>query len=180
MDKDELELEKQRLALEVRRVQAEERMARHSFWTRLGVAVPIVAALIAFGGTLWSQHNERRDKIDLQKLQAKDAFELKVVELVMDTTGPFETRARAKAIKQLFPSRLGKGFASRFDPEQASDRKTFERDQRVASKKELLKLLADHPEERMKDPGFLGGSDARLCPGGRRCSSDGQTEEVLR
>jgi hypothetical protein len=32
----------------------------------------------------------------------------------------------------------------------------------------------------VKDPGFLGGSDARRCPGGRRCSSDGQTEEVLR
>ena len=32
----------------------------------------------------------------------------------------------------------------------------------------------------VKDPGFLGGSDARLCPGGRRCSSDGSTEEVLR
>jgi transposase len=23
----------------------------------------------------------------------------------------------------------------------------------------------------LKDPGFLGGSDTRLCPGGRRCSS---------
>jgi hypothetical protein len=33
---------------------------------------------------------------------------------------------------------------------------------------------------RVKDPGFLGGSDARLCPGGRRCSGDGETEEVLR
>ena len=31
--------------------------------------------------------------------------------------------------------------------------------------------------EKMKDPGLLGGSVARLCPGGRRCSSDGQTEE---
>ena len=32
----------------------------------------------------------------------------------------------------------------------------------------------------LNDPGFLGGSDARLCPGGRRCSSDVATEEVLR
>ncbi len=32
----------------------------------------------------------------------------------------------------------------------------------------------------LENPGFLGGSDARLCPGGRRCSSDGQTEEVPR
>jgi hypothetical protein len=35
-------------------------------------------------------------------------------------------------------------------------------------------------EAEVNDPGFLGGSDARICPGGRRCSSDGQTEEVLR
>jgi hypothetical protein len=32
----------------------------------------------------------------------------------------------------------------------------------------------------MKDPGNLGGSGARRCPGGRRCSSDGETEEVPR
>jgi hypothetical protein len=32
----------------------------------------------------------------------------------------------------------------------------------------------------MKDPEFLGGSDAGLRPGGRRCSSDAKTEEVLR
>jgi Transposase DDE domain len=32
----------------------------------------------------------------------------------------------------------------------------------------------------LKDPGILGGSDPRCCPGGRRCSSDGQSEEVLR
>jgi len=32
----------------------------------------------------------------------------------------------------------------------------------------------------LKDPGNSGGSEARRCPGGRRCSSDGETEEVPR
>jgi hypothetical protein len=32
----------------------------------------------------------------------------------------------------------------------------------------------------LKDPGKVGGSDAGLRPGGRRCSCNGQTEEVLR
>jgi hypothetical protein len=32
----------------------------------------------------------------------------------------------------------------------------------------------------LKDPGKVGGSDAGLCPGGRRCSCDVETEEVLR
>ena len=40
----------------------------------------------------------------------------------------------------------------------------------------LKRLLA----ERVKDPGFLGGSSARLCPGGRRCSGHGSPEEVPR
>ncbi len=29
----------------------------------------------------------------------------------------------------------------------------------------------------MKDPGNSGGSEARRCPGGRRCSGDGETED---
>src|SRR5581483_7982527 len=32
----------------------------------------------------------------------------------------------------------------------------------------------------LKDPGKVGGSDAGRCPGGRRCSCDAKTEEVLR
>jgi hypothetical protein len=32
----------------------------------------------------------------------------------------------------------------------------------------------------LKDPGNLGGFDARLRPGGRRCSCDVETEEVPR
>ncbi|MGH8721878.1 MAG: tyrosine-type recombinase/integrase [Burkholderiales bacterium] len=33
---------------------------------------------------------------------------------------------------------------------------------------------------KVKDPGFSGGSETRRCPGGRRCSSHVETEEVLR
>jgi hypothetical protein len=36
------------------------------------------------------------------------------------------------------------------------------------------------PTISLKDSGKVGGSDAGLCPGGRRCSCDGQTEEVSR
>lgn len=37
-----------------------------------------------------------------------------------------------------------------------------------------------HGQRQVKDPGKLGGSDARLRPGGRRCSCDVETEEVPR
>jgi hypothetical protein len=43
--------------------------------------------------------------------------------------------------------------------------------------KELEILVLRHE---LKDPGKLGGSDARFRPGGRRCSCDVETEEVPR
>lgn len=148
LEEQKLDIEVKKLEHEERRVRVEERKARQGFWTRLGVVVPLLVAGVAFGGTWWSQHQESRDKIELQELQAKDGFELKVVEIVMDTRGPFGTRNRANAIQQLFPDRLREDFASSFDPEQASDRKTYNRDQRVASKKELIALLVAHPDQR--------------------------------
>ena len=39
---------------------------------------------------------------------------------------------------------------------------------------------ASNPNSDLKDPGKVGGSDAGRCPGGRRCSCDAKTEEVLR
>jgi hypothetical protein len=49
---------------------------------------------------------------------------------------------------QLFPKRLTGGWANAFNPEQATNRASFEHDQIVASKKELLKLMAEHPDAR--------------------------------
>jgi hypothetical protein len=144
MDADEIAIEQEKLRLDERRVRVEERKAKQGFLTRVGVVIPLAVALLALAGNVWSEHRAREDRIQA----ARDAFELKVADLVMDTTGPFETRGRANAMKQLFPKRLGADFASSFDPEQASDRKKFERDQRVAAKKELLKLLAEHPDDR--------------------------------
>lgn len=153
------DLEQRRLDLEERRVKVEERKAEQGFWTRVGIVVPILVGLLAFAGTLlgtWytqhvetnNKHQESLDKIDLQERQANDAFELKVVELVMNAEGPAGTRNRAKAIKLLFPDHFDPGFADNFNAEQVSDREAFERDQRVAAKKELLKLLVEHPDNR--------------------------------
>jgi GNAT superfamily N-acetyltransferase len=44
----------------------------------------------------------------------------------------------------------------------------------LAHRHGLIALIA------LKDPGSSGGSDVRLRPGGRRCSCDGETEEVSR
>jgi transcriptional regulator of met regulon len=144
MDADQIAIEEKKMRLDERRVEMEERKTRQTFWARLGVVVPLAVALLALAGNFWSEHNKREEQIQ----QAKDAFELKVADLVMNTKSPFETQGRATAMKQLFPERLGENFAARFDPEQATDRRKFENDQRVAAKKELLNLIAAHPEAR--------------------------------
>ena len=41
-----------------------------------------------------------------------------------------------------------------------------------------LRRRPSSPDRDLKGPGFVGGSDARRCPGGRRCSGDGIREEV--
>lgn len=150
MDEQELEVERRKLELDERRVQVEERKASQGFWTRVTILVPVGAALVAavIGGgvSLYTRHQDSRDKIELEQLQAQDAFELKSAELVMGGSDAFENFSRATAMKQLFPKRLPATFADRFDPEANTD---F-RFRVIASKKELLNLLAAHPAERKK------------------------------
>jgi hypothetical protein len=65
--------------------------------------------------------------------------------------------------------------AAQFDVPADKVTVTHELDEAVRAVRTRLVELAN-----VKDPGKVGGSDAGLCPGGRRCSCDGQTEEVLR
>lgn len=150
MNPDEFDLEKQKLALDERRVEVEERQARHGFWTRLAIVIPVIAALLAFGGNLVAQRLQAHDALNLQTAKAKDEFEVKVAEIVMNTHGPFEARGRAVALREIFASRLGKEFARNFNPEDATDKGTTTNDAEVASKKELLKLIAEHPGDRQQ------------------------------
>lgn len=142
------ELEQRKIDLEERRVAIEERKARHAFWTRFGIVVPIVAALIAFGADLDVQRRNAKDALALQERKAKADFELKVAELVMNTHGPFESRGRAVALREIFADHLGKQFGSNFNPEDATNKEAATHDAVVSSKKELLQLIAEHPARR--------------------------------
>jgi hypothetical protein len=148
MDPMEREIEDRKLALEERRIQIEERQARHGFWTRLGIVLPVLVALLVFAGGIVTQRLNARDALSLQEEQAKDDFELKVAEIVMDSESPFGVRNRAIAMGELFPHRLGIKFAHDFDPEHASNTEARLDNQRIAAKKELLKLMVEHPAER--------------------------------
>jgi flagellar biosynthesis/type III secretory pathway M-ring protein FliF/YscJ len=138
---DEGNIEHQKLAIDQRRLSLEERKAkaelRWGWLTRLVVLIPVVVALIAF-----------MQALKVQNEKAKDDFEVKAAEIVMNADTPAETDGRARALAALFPDRLGPDFASQFDPDKFANRPQFERDQVVAAKKELLDLVAAHPQDR--------------------------------
>jgi hypothetical protein len=142
------DVEQRKLDLEERRVAIEERQARHAFLTKLGIIIPVVAALIAFGADVVVQRLNANDALSLQRTRAQADFELKVADLVMNVHGPFESRGRAVALREIFANRLGKEFARTFNPEDATNKEATDRDALVASKKELLTLIAEHPAAR--------------------------------
>jgi hypothetical protein len=63
MDQDELDLERRKLEHEERRVRVEERKADQGRWTRLGVVVPLIAAVIAFASSVYSENQKRDEQI---------------------------------------------------------------------------------------------------------------------
>jgi len=148
MDEQQLDIERRKLALEERRVAVEERQAKQARTTRLSVLIPVVIALVVLGGDVVMQRMNAHDALSLQETQAKDNFELKVAELVMDTKSALGARNRAIAMREIFPNRVGKEFARAFNPEDASSREVRRENQRVEAKKEMLRLLAEHPTAR--------------------------------
>jgi hypothetical protein len=79
--------------------------------------------------------------------QARKDFELNAAELVMAEKKPIGTFNKARALKALFGDRLPSDFAENFKPAEF-EAPGYRRDAIVASKKELITLLADHPEHR--------------------------------
>jgi hypothetical protein len=140
-DDESLAIERERLEIERRRLSLDEQKSRtesrQQWFTRIGVVVPLLVALLVFWGNV--QSDNRKADAD---------FQIKAAEIVMNTQTPTEAYGRARALKALFPDRLPPNFAQGFDPEKFSDRSSFENGQRVASKKELIGLIAAQPEQR--------------------------------
>src|SRR5262249_17977879 len=65
---------------------------------------------------LRSQNEQREGQLALEAQQTKDQFELKAVEVVMNTENPEHTLRKARALADLFPGRLPSNFAASSDP----------------------------------------------------------------
>lgn len=139
------DLDQERLALERRKVELDERRERADRYMRMGIVIPVAVAVLTLAGTMISARVEARSNLELQHAKARDDFRVRAAEIVMDTSTPAEAQGRALALAALFPEQLGNDFAAQYDVRRYTDPDEFQRDQRVASKKELLNILIEHP-----------------------------------
>ena len=73
--------------------------------------------------------------------QAKTAFQIKAIELLMQSPTPWIAEKRALVMENMFPDRL-EGFAERFDYDDFPGVRLHE------MKLELIRLIAQNPEKR--------------------------------
>src|SRR6185503_6008486 len=120
--------ERKKLELEEKKLEVDKSIA---LWTRIPILVTLLVGIITIWVSIWSQRQ-----------QAKNAFDVKVAEIIMDSSGPSETLNRAKALSRLFPDRVSEEFTKSFKPSEIGGGISNER------KIELLKMLIQDRENR--------------------------------
>lgn len=133
MDDAQLALEKEKLRVE--RFKA--------WWTGISVLVSVLigASTIAVG--MWSQKRTAELQLEVQRQAAQAQFAIKAAELAMSADSPDIARGKSLALAQLFPGWLPAGFAQQFDAQVFGS-------EEAPAKKELIKLLADRPQQRAR------------------------------
>lgn len=107
------------------------------------VFIPLLVAAVGY----WQSVRNDEAQSKREDRQAQRDFELKAAEIVFaDAPSPTATRNRAVVLGQLFQDRLPAGFGERFDETRLRSSGAGE----VDAKKELIRLLANHPGERGK------------------------------
>ncbi|MBZ0303577.1 MAG: hypothetical protein K8J31_27810 [Anaerolineae bacterium] len=145
-----IEIERRRLALEEKRLAFEERKALRD---RLAVLVPVLVALLTIAFNVYAQYQtsleqQRQAQIDFaaQQRQAEIDFQLKVAEIVLDSTNPVTVINKARALHALMPNYFPTDFESNYVTEDydAANKLSQENRLRVAELAvQLLQLEAD-------------------------------------
>ncbi len=135
------EYEQEEVRLKDRELTLKERelaLQRQKNWGAMAtVIISVAAALLTYWGTRQGQLEQSRVQMELQEKAARDAFQLKAVDIAMSGRGSFDAKGRMEALAALFPGRLPKELGSAFDPVKNSWGRS--------SKSELLALLAAAP-----------------------------------
>ncbi len=126
--KNDNSLEIERLKLERERVKIEWFKA---WWTGFSILIPLLIA----AGTLYFNAKSQQE-------QARVDFKLKAVEITLNASSPTEAKNKAEAMAKLFPNDLPADFAKNFDVTEYGAPKISD------SKKALLTLIIEHPEQR--------------------------------
>jgi hypothetical protein len=133
LNKRQVELEEGKLEVEREKLFLERTKAR---WAATSAIVP---AVVAFGTIIYGVWSLRET--------AKTQFETKLVEIAMQGPGPEEAISRAALVGRVFGEYLPTDFESRLAKIDTASLGNSG-DPTVPAKKELLKLLADHPANR--------------------------------
>jgi hypothetical protein len=128
IEREKLKLERDRFAFEQEKFRETQKTEK---FKALMLFIPLLAAILTIAYSSYSSNQE-----------AKNNFELKAAEIVMNANGPLVTYHKAIAMKYLFNDSLPDDFAASFNP---ADRK-FGGPDYIDSKKELLKLIVENPQ----------------------------------
>jgi len=132
---DPTQLERAKFEFNVQLERDKLSIERLKAWiTGFSVLIPLALGVITLA---W----QSRSALILKRKDASDAFQLKAAELVLGSQTPAGARSRADALKKLFPEYLPSSFAGSFDFSKLPGI-------RAERKLELLRMLAEHAEQR--------------------------------
>jgi hypothetical protein len=102
LEREKLDIEQKKLDLERLKVEIEQSNSR---WIKVPVFITLLVAAITVWVNIWSQRQ-----------QARNAFDIKAAEIIMNSKVPDEVTRKAEVISSLFPNRVTKKFAKSFNP----------------------------------------------------------------
>jgi hypothetical protein len=97
-----LALERDKLDFEREKFKETQKLEYNKAWA---LSIPLLVAMLTVFYSVYSSN-----------IDARNNFELKAAEIVMNSQGPLETYHKAQALKALFGDDLPREFADDFDP----------------------------------------------------------------
>jgi hypothetical protein len=138
LDHDRLEFEKQKFVVETKRGNDQiqnEKTKTH--WSVVSTIVPIIAALLTLGYSIWSFRKQSIEAARLQNEGAKLQFFIKAAEIAFAGKTPKAVEHRGRILKKIFGDRLPENFPAPFEAGEPKET--------PAEKITFLELLLKYP-----------------------------------
>lgn len=116
LDHDRLEFEKQKFVVETKRGNDQlQNEKTKTYWSAVSTIVPIIAALLTLGYSIWSFRKQSIEAARLQNEGAKLQFEIKAAEIAFAGKTPRAVEHRGRILKKIFGDRLPENFPAPFE-----------------------------------------------------------------